>query len=229
MSDIIIIPAAGKGIMADAQQPILTVRFLDGEYLYEKQITAIRKVIPNAKIIYITGFCTEKIDTRLKILDCEIIHNDDFNKTSSAHSIYLAAKNMNKSAYILYGNLFFDKNTIKSIKSYNIDFNNSIIFTGDNSDTKSLGVGPNGQFDWVFEKKWAKMCYLSSADLEIYCKICEKLGKQRLLFEIFNELVCTTYMKYHQINSFFHEIHRVRDVKKINRILNDGQAKVSIN
>lgn len=138
--------------------------FADGEYLYLKQIKAIRQVWPNASIIYITGFNCDKIDFLLKKEHVKVIHNLDYDKTTICHSLNKAFKEVNNSTYLLYGNIYFSHEVLTNcLKNVIIDTRESqgIVLTSFLLDKKSLGIGTNGFFDYSFPEKWAKIAYFS--------------------------------------------------------------------
>ncbi len=160
-----VVASASFGLHSRSECPIPLIKFADNEFLYSKQIKAIRQVWPNADIIYITGFNCDKIDPLLKKEHISVIHNLDYEKTTICHSLNKVFKKYDlQSVFLIYGNVFFDREVLtNSLKNVIVDAKKSqgLLLTSFSLNKKNLGIGPNGYFDNAFEEKWAKIGYFN--------------------------------------------------------------------
>lgn len=215
-----VIPAAGASYKAKSENPILLTKFSDGKYLFEKQIKAIRSVFHKCHIIYITGFNCDKVDEKLKNLDCSIIHNLDYRNTTSAYSIGLASQKLNRPFYFLYGNLFFDKVLITQLKNYEKPIKKSFLISNNNFSRKSIGVSYNGLCDYNFKSKWGKTGYFDENAYPRLNKLCNDIHKQYFLFEIINQMINDGIrFNVHSVNCFLTQIDKSKVIKDINKYI----------
>lgn len=217
-----IIPAAGFGLRSSSEKPLLLTKFEDDEYLYEKQISAIRRIYPNARIIYITGFNCDKIDKRILMHDCEVIHNLNYQNTSTAYSIGLALSLIKESAYVVYGNLFFDKKLLINLPKYDKiqeEFSESPSYILTNTQLeKNVGITSENTFNYHCNKKWIKILILSPNIIQYFVK--ETQSKPwKLTHEILEILMREFVFKQIEIKEFVSEIHKIKDIKEINGFL----------
>jgi choline kinase len=220
-----IIPAAGLGIRLKSEKPISLIKFEDEEFLYEKQINTIRKHFPEARIIYITGFNCDKIDKQIKNLDCEVVHNLSYSETSPAFSVSLGLKKVDGPAFLIYGNLFFDKKALTNLPKFDIlkeeNGFHSLLFTNKNIEN-GIGIGINQKFDYNFKEKWTKITYLSKECSAGFQEIVRQ-KPWKLIHEVIEKLIANgRCFKNIELNGTIIEIQKIKNIKEINKLLKDS-------
>ncbi len=219
LSNIFILPAASFGqIKKDCHLPILLTKFADGEYLYEKQIKAIRTFCPNARIIYITGWHHEKIDEKLIKMRCTVINNLNFATKSIAYSVALALhlEQILSPFFFIDGNLLFNEHLLNKFKIYGKMVPPvNVIGLNREKNKKMIGLGPNNQFDFVFNDKLAKIMYINETSVFKDFALREPF---RLIHEILSLVVKSPFQTLH-LDNIAVEINKIKDVKAFNRTL----------
>jgi phosphoenolpyruvate phosphomutase len=118
----IIIPAAGKDIEFDDKPKALID--IDGKTILERQLENIRK-IGFRNISVVKGYKGDMIDYE----NIEYQENQEFENKHSLHSLMCARKNMDNGFILLYADILFDEEILKSL----IQSEGDIVLIVDNS------------------------------------------------------------------------------------------------
>lgn len=216
----VVLPAAGKGTRLRSNKPKLMSRFVDDEFLWEKQINVINKVLDNPPITYILGFENDKIAKKLSKY-ANIIINENFETTNVAYGTMMGLGKTDN-ILIIYGDLFFNETTLEQIKNSG---ENSFVITNrttmedDEIGCLSLTEKVN-HFDYGFDIRWGQITYLKQDEQRSFSqKANEK--PNRLGFEILNSMVDegTKFDVIEPKNGIIFDIDSYKDLNKVNTIL----------
>jgi choline kinase len=186
----IIIPSAGIGrrMKSYGCKSLLNI---DNNSLLNLQLKYIEHAIPNKEIILITGFDSERLmnnspDNIIKI------ENEKYYESNVVRSIGMGLRAVkdNDHVLILFGDLLFNKETLK-----HIDYSQSCILVSDYMSDNEVGCNINhkGNLEYMMfdlPNKWGHMVYLTSKELTLFKKLAwSKQSDKKFCFEVINQIV----------------------------------------
>jgi choline kinase len=169
----IIIPAAGTGKRMKSYGPKPLIELSNRQTILSRQLKILDKYYPDAEVIIVVGFECEQIIRQLPRY-VKVVENENYEETNVARSIGmgLRAANSNNNALIVYGDLVFNGNAIKTVVG-----GESVVVV-DNSKRMSdeeVGVatvdGRVTHFNYGLSTKWAQIVFLTGKELEIFRNI----------------------------------------------------------
>lgn len=101
----IVLPSSGPGLRKNSNRPKIDVEFIDNKKLYEHQIALLNQFFPSSTITYILGFHSEKVDTQLKDLGCDVVYNENYEHNGVPYSLSLTGPL--EETLVIYGDIFF--------------------------------------------------------------------------------------------------------------------------
>lgn len=190
----IVIPCAGQSDkIKNHSLPKCLINVSEDRSILQRQIDIYKKVYPNADVVVVGGYGIESIVGHIPRY-VRIVENPYFETTGVLRSIALGLMVCNtKSVMITYGDLVFNKETVKgmftdqsrlitrSIKDTN-KYNECGINKGDDGIVNFLAYG--------LPQNWCQIIYLTGRELDRFRKECYgELGKNRLVSEAINGVI----------------------------------------
>lgn len=166
----IIIPAAGLGKRMKMHGPKSLIQLTNKYRVIDYQLKIIEKILPNSKIILVSGFesnvlMTNTPDNILKI------ENEKYEETNVVRSIGMALRLVNDNALIIYGDLIFNEECLKII-----DYTKSNIIAGDIMSDEEIGctIGENNLLEnmiYDLPIKWGQIAFFKDKELKLLKQI----------------------------------------------------------
>ena len=218
----VVLPAGGKGTRLRSNKPKLTTRFIDDEFLWEKQINIINRTLNNPDITYVLGFEHNKIEKKLSKY-ANIVINKNFEETNVAYGISLGIKQTKTpNILIIYGDLFFNEECLIHIK--NSGENSFVLInrtTMEKDEVGCLAIQKKvDRFDYGFDIMWGQIAYLKESEKQNFVESSFKYSN-KLGFEVLNILI--NQHSYFDViepkKGIIFDIDSCKDLNKVNRIL----------
>lgn len=159
--------------------------------LFEHQYDVIRTYFPNAKIIYIGGFESKKIESYISknYSDVIYVNNIEYEKLNDAHSISLVKSLLVNDTFIIFGYTFLDR---KIFENFDIKLGSQIVVTP-NSEKQIGSIINQNKIDNIsfdLPNYIEDIYYLSMKDSQILQNIVSNTKyKNYFLFELINKLI----------------------------------------
>lgn len=214
----IIILHGGIGRRMKSYGPKALIQLANEQTVLSRQINILNDKFPNAEIIIVTGFGSDKVIKQFG--NVKTVENHLFEETSA---LYSAGLGMRVASYsntlILYGSMVFDE----QVMNFDI-YNDSLIITGPmKEDTVGVNIDEKNNicyFDYGLTTKWSQIVYLSAPSSNLlkfyavnkdYCKL--------HIFEILNKMIDAGHIfKNIKRSGDLIDIENVQDIEKAIRI-----------
>ena len=218
----IVIPTTFTGTRRNSGKPKLLTKFVNGSFLFENQINTLTQLFKTPQITYISSFNYDKIDIKLTKFNVNIIHNEKYQETNIAYSIYLGLNDIKSGCLIIYGDLFLTTEYFENVNFGKKSF--VLIDRNENFGKKEIGLGPNKLFNYGFLDKWSQIFYLNSKDIILFKDIIsKKKNNRKFVFEILNEMVeLGCEFDIIEGTGKIFEINKLKDVIRVNRYLHEN-------
>lgn len=215
----VIIPSAGIGRRMKTKEVKALIDIGD-KTLIERQLETIWETYPKSEIFVVIGYKAQEIRKRLKKYPIRFIYNPLYETTNVAFSIGLGMQaSISNQCLIIYGDLFFNKESIQTITLGNskilVDINNNM-----NEDEVGLIVDEKKQitnFSFGLTQKWAQIAYLEGTELELFKTACYNDNNNRWFgYEALNEIINNggILKSYSISNSVIFDIDTQQDLNK---------------
>jgi len=182
----VVIPAAGESKKITRVPKSLID--IGSEKLIERQIRIVRKMMPQAEILVVLGYCANEVYKYIpKNVRC--IENSDYEVSNIGRSLDLAMKNITtNNMMILYGDLVFNEKAIA------IPHEHSCIILNKKGKENSVGCNLEGNmvrhFTYASPNKWAEIALLTENEMSILRKLIHNKNSAKLLgFEVLNQVI----------------------------------------
>ena len=218
----VLLPAAGLGTRLKSNKPKALTRFIDNEYLFQKQIDCINDSLGCPEIHYVCGFQHEKISKKIK-KQANVIINERFEQTNVGYSLGLGLKQITSpNVLIIYGDLFFEEDTLNDIAASGqcswLMINQAL----DNDEVGCLDIDNRARnLDYGFSYKWSQIAYLKDKERQLYTKFATSPDNHKKLgFELMNQTI-QNGGRFSVIESknYLVDIDGGQDINKINEYL----------
>lgn len=186
----IIIPAAGMGRRMKSYGPKALIK-IGSSTVINNQISILKTYFPDAHITLVCGFKANTVmdETPNYILKVE---NENYQNTNVARSIGMGLRVLSNSSkvVIIYGDLVFNAETIKSIS---VD-RSSIIITNQSMGEGEVGCVVDGEelrnLMYDLPIKWGQISVFVGKELQILKQLCwDEKNKTKFGFEVINEII----------------------------------------
>lgn len=159
----------------------------DGVFLLDHQVKTIRSVYPNADIVVVTGYETDKIAKRRN--GFRIVENQLYGDTNEVEDVRLGLNNViYDNVLVINGDVWFNSAAITT------PIFSSVVFDSLNQ-LKNYDVGLT-----IFEEKatilafnlnrvWANLTLFCSNELRLLQSLCTRINGRKFLFEIINDII----------------------------------------
>jgi choline kinase len=212
----VIIPAAAPGKRMKSYGSRSLVQLPNEEYLVNHQIQTVKTVYPEAEIILVLGFESEKVITNLKH-KVHVVENENYEEKSVVSSIRLGLINsLYDNVLLIYGDLFFQEPSIDlitkdmsriSIENRGILSNDNVGITSHNALIEHLAFG--------LKDKWAQIAFLTGLELSLFKKyVGNKDNHKKYTHELFN-LIIDKGGKFGEHYAEVIEIDNGEDIQKL--------------
>ena len=185
-----------------------------GKPIIETQIRVVKEVLPNAEIILVTGYLSERI-TRYKQENVRIVENQLFLTHNDTEDIRLALNNTSKENIItISADMIFNKYTLQNIMSEPLLVYDSKhqLHDSEIGVTMTNNEIININFDII--NKWCHIGFFEKKHLTQLTYLCSRENKSQYLFEIINIMLDNGYkFKAYEPNNM--KIHKIDTSKKI--------------
>lgn len=170
----------------------LSLLKIDGMRLIEKQNQIIRKIAPDAEIILVTGFETDKILKKIPY-GIRIIENCRYDETNECEDIRLALNaTLHNKVVIINYNLIFSESVLKCItnnQSYIIVDSDKQISLNEIGVT-SIDSKPTILSYSIESPKWCRITSFVNKEFNLLKTLCQnRENSRKLLVEILNEIL----------------------------------------
>ena len=186
----VIIPAAGMGRRMKSYGPKSLIK-IGNSTIVKNQISLVRSYIPNANIILVCGFQAAVLmnATPNNIIKVE---NEKYNETNVVRSIGMGLRAINDCAKVLimYGDLVFNAETIKSISFES----SSIIIANKTMGQDEVGciINKNSLQHLMYDlpNKWGQIAIFVDQELKLLQQMCwDHKNHGKFGFEIINNII----------------------------------------
>lgn len=215
----VIIPAAGVGRrMKDKNQKALSV--IHGSSLIERQVNAVWTQFPMAEIFVVVGHQAQKVRSELKDYPIRFVYNPIYEETNVAFSIGLALQaSTSHKALLIYGDLFFNKESISHITDGNSKI---LVDSAKTFNQDEVGFVTDEKYrvtnlSYGLSRKWAQITYLAGLELDLFREICYNEDAIRWFgYEAINEVIEKggTFETHEVSSSYVVDIDTQQDLQK---------------
>lgn len=196
MQETIIIPAAGLARRMKSYGPKALIELGGSQNVITRQLTILRKFMPDNKIIVVVGFEADKITKTLqRFSNIDFVYNNLYETTNVAYSIALALEQVKGSSLIIYGDLVFNEEVIKTIP-----VGQSCVVMDSKNQIRNTEVGlihlKNEvlHFSYALPTKWAQIMLLNQETSRAFKEHAkDKKKKSYFGYEILNILIDRGY------------------------------------
>ncbi len=216
----VIIPAAGIGKRMKSRGPLCLFRIRQSMSILEYQIKIIKKIVPEAEIIVVVGFESQKIKDEIWGL-ARIVYNPQYETTNTMYSVGLGLDAaLPKPTMIIHGDVVFNACAIHALydkpgsSSVLIDVNHEI-------EHDKVGVIQHENeitnFSHGLPKKWSQMVYLAGKEFQLFRKLASKQESHRLFtYEVLNQVIDSGghFAAQQSRDAHVREINRYKDLLK---------------
>ena len=187
----VVIPAAGIGTRMRSYGPKALMRIDGDTTIISRQISQIKKVLPNSEIILITGYEADKLmnSTPPEIIKVE---NERFEDTNVARSIGLGLRAAStERVLIIYGDLVFNLAAI----DHSYEDKSFVVLANGTMREEEVGcvVDDKGNLEHILyelPQKWAQIVYLTGKELKMFQNITWSRQNEKLYgFEVINTII----------------------------------------
>ena len=218
----IIIPAAGMGRRMKSYGPKASIK-VGSSTVINNQISILKTYFPNAHITLVCGFKASTVmdETPNYILKVE---NENYQNTNVARSIGIGLRVLSNSSkvVIIYGDLVFNAETIKSIS---VD-RSSIIITNKSMGDDEVGCVVEGDelrnLMYDLPIKWGQISVFVGKELKLLKQLCwNDNNKTKFGFELINEIIQQggSFQCIKNDNIKIIDIDNSKDIQKAREIL----------
>ena len=186
----VIIPAAGMGRRMKSYGPKPLIK-IGNSTIIKNQISLLQSYIPACQITLICGFQASLLmnETPNDILKVE---NEHYQQTNVARSIGIGLRVIQNASKVLivYGDLVFNSNTVKSLSFKQ----SSVVITNEAMGNDEVGcVTSNGDLCnlmYDLPKKWGQISIFIGKELALLKQLCwDEKNHRKFGFEIINEII----------------------------------------
>lgn len=218
----IIIPAAGRGTRMNAYGPKPLIKIKKNITILDNQIKILKKFLPNANIILVTGFESIKLMNNTSN-DFIKIENERFEETNVVRSLGMGLRCSKNDVLVIYGDLIFNEYCITEM-----NLNKSSLLIGNNiMNDSEIGCTFNNEgfienLMWDLEYKWGQISFFKGRELKMLKDICWNPDNYNLFgFEAINQIINRggKFLKSYNEKMKIIDIDTSKDLEKVGEVL----------
>jgi len=185
-----------------------------GKPIVENQIKTIQSVLPNAEIILVVGFLSEKI-LKYKQNGVRIVENQLYQTHNDTEDIRLALNNTSKENIItISADVVFNKYCITNILEKPCLVYDSKHQLHDSQMGLTVVDNQVTNINFDIHKKWCHISYFEKRHLSKLYQLCNSEHRSKYLFELINIMIDKNY-RFDAIEPNSMRIHKIDNPSKL--------------